>query len=288
MQAPSLFCIACALLHARTVTSHEVISDIISENEAIGREALQLKHKQFWTALLSDAEAAHIPEHLRLCEQADAEIAQLPEDRDYVRKTLTEAVERLRSANSALLAQLVQASDLAKQKLAQGPEESTSASSAFFRGGSIADVFQKAVRQFLNVGVGGNGNYAERLHEQVSARQADVVPMLQGAASNFGSIMSECRAVSKAGFDVLKYDIYTRGVPKTPQAAKDLANKLIDAAGKTRQYYTSSIRSSAAAIAADATGKQDGASATLMLSSMPEGSAGEGAAGRANTQLVNV
>jgi len=45
----------------------------------------------------------------------------------------------------------------------------------------------------------------------------------------------EGRVYAPQSWGFRKYDIYNKGVPKTPQAADDVADRIIDAAGETRR-----------------------------------------------------
>lgn len=130
--------------------------------------------------------------------------------------------------------------------------------------GEQAWSFFSAGQNFLNLALKrfvAGGQFPERLAEHVRQRQGEILPLLKGAADSGGSVLSDTRLASKLAFDALKSDIYTKGAPKTPQAAKDVAYALVDAAAETRRRYLAFITQSAEAIARDASGQRESASA---------------------------
>merc|ERR1719277_398984 len=120
---------------------------------------------------------------------------------------------------------------------------------------------KKALQRFVS-----GGQYSEKLIEHVEQRQADILPVLQGVAGSTGSFLSDVTKASKVSFDVLKYDIYNKGVPKTPQAAKDVAYKLVDASGETRHRFMQFITQTVTSIGRDVQEQSQDASATVAQS----------------------
>merc|ERR1719433_1811610 len=175
--------------------------------------ALDTKAEQFWQSVLTAAQ--------------DSGMETLPPENTYVREALNEALMRLKRADDVVLKQAMESSQLATAKLAS-PVGSTGMS--FFLGGQ---------------------NFSDRLIEHIGQRQADILPSLRVAASSAGNVLTDCRLASARSFDVLKYDIYEKDVPKTPETAKDLANRLIDAIGKRRQHFTGFITRMAESITRD-------------------------------------
>lgn len=114
----------------------------------------------------------------------------------------------------------------------------------------------------------GGGRYADKLVEHTGQRQTDVLPILRGAAGVTGDILSDCRLASKRGFDVRKYSIYNRNVPKTPKNANDVADRIIDAASETRRRFTTGITGLVAGITRDFQEKKEGAAATVTKASL--------------------
>jgi hypothetical protein len=237
----------------------DIISDITAP-ESDEYSALQIKVEKFWTPVLNAAKDVKMDKHWELYADAEAVIAGLPEKNDYVKKALREALDHLKSADALLLKQALESSNVASDKL-KAPVDSGSGGLSFLTGGQ--NFLKAALRRFID-----GGRYSEKLVNQVEQRQADILPLLRGAASNTGSILSDCRLASKRGFDIRKYDIYNRDVPKTPENANALADRIIDAAGETRRRFTSSITDLVKGITRDVQEKQEDASATVMKDSL--------------------
>jgi len=235
-----------------TLVASEFLSDLTTSPGDESR-ALELKRDQFWLPLLEAAEQMHIPEHLQLCVGAEKEASELPTENEYVRTALLDAIQRIRHANEALLRQAVDSIRVAQDKLSQ--PTTTDTGNVWSAGG----LFASAIRHFV-----GEGTYSERLAQDVGDRQGDVLPVLRGAAKMTGSVLDDCRLSSKRAFDALKYDIYNKGVPKTPQSAKDLAYKLVDASAKTRKQFMGFVMTMVAGITKDTIGKSDRAATTVV------------------------
>jgi len=233
----------------------EIISDlgsIMGPTPTEENRALELRAEKFWQGLLSVAEEMKLAEHLALYDETDKAIAELPAENEYVRQALLEAVACLRRADEAVLTQGAGSSSLASERLGS-PTSASSFSFSFFSAGQ--NFMKKALNRFVS-----GGHYSERLTEHVAQRQAAILPVLRGAAQSTGNVLRDTRTASKLAFDVLKYDIYNEGVPKTPQAAKDVANKLVDAVGETRHRFMKFVTEMATGIANDAKGKTQEAS----------------------------
>ncbi|CAK0871814.1 unnamed protein product [Prorocentrum cordatum] len=127
---------------------------------------------------------------------------------------------------------------------------------SFARGGQ--DFLRNLVRRFVD-----GGDYPERLRADVGKRQGEVLPALRGAAASAGDVLTNTRLASKRAFDALKYNIYVSRTPKTPEAATDVANRLVDAAGETRKHFMSGITAMVNGITQDVQGQHDDAGATV-------------------------
>lgn len=195
----------------------------------------------FWHQAFRPAVTARIPEHLRLCAEAENAAANLPSRNSVVRQMLNEAADHLRRANVALLAEASKNSASKLHKILP----STS--------GQGLGTFESAVHTFTAEGaVSTDKKLAERFDTDEEVAQRLVHDLSQeleakkkpsglrgftGAQENPTDVVGECRHVSKLGFDVLKFDIRHDGVPKTPAAAQSLAKSLIQAAGQTRHTW---------------------------------------------------
>lgn len=236
----------------------EVISDITgSEMDFVS--ALQVKKERFWRPVMRAVEETNVDKHTQLFKDVECELATLPTENEYVRQALRESMDHLKAADKLSASDKLAADKLASDKLAAAHDSGSSFS--FFTGGQ--NFLKTAIRRFID-----GGDYSEKVSDQVSKRQADILPLLRGAASSTGNILSDCRLASKRGFDVRKYDIYNHDVPKTPESAKVLADRLIEAAGETRHRFTSSITAMVKGITRDVEEKQEDAAVTVTRESL--------------------
>lgn len=237
----------------------DIISDITT-SETDEFSALQIKADVFWKPILNAANDVQMDKHLQLYTDAEEVIKSLPEENNHVRKVLQDALNHLKSADDASFKQALASKDLAKEKL-DAPYDTGSSGFSFLTGGQ--NFLKTAIKRFI-----GGGQYSEKLVDHISQRQAEILPVLRGAASVTGNILSDCRMASRLGFDVRKYDIYNQGVPKTPQAADDIADRIIDAAGETRSRFTRSITDMVKGITKDVQEQQEDASVTVTKASL--------------------
>lgn len=250
----------------------EIISDLTT-SAGDEKRALELKSQQFWQPVLDNAEATKMTsayKHLSIYEEVEAAIAELPAENSHVKQLLNDALTRVKRSDEKVFNQAMDSAEVASQQLLDGPAKEDAFS--FLTGGQ--NYFTQAIRRFV-----GFGQYSETLGKQVRRRQADVTPMLRGAATVATNVLVDTREASKLGFDVLKYDIYTKGVPKTPEAAKKAAHKLIDAAAETRHNFMQGITDTANGIARDSNERDVAPAATVTNSlaqsldmPVPEGS----------------
>jgi len=238
----------------------DIISDITG-NEGDEFSALQIKAELFWKPIKSAAEEVNMEKHLELHDDAEKVINDLPAENTYVRQVLREALDHLKRADDLAFKQALASSQLAKEKL-DAPCDTNNGFS-FLSGGHFKVAFKAALKHFV-----GGGRYSEKLVEHVEQRQADVLPVLRGGAGVTGNVLSDCRLASKKGFDVRKYDIYNRDVPKTPKVADDVADRIIDAAGETRRYFTKGIMDLVKGITRDVQEKQEDAAVTVTKASL--------------------
>jgi hypothetical protein len=237
----------------------DIISDITT-SESDESSALQIKAELFWKPILNAAEGVNMEKHLDLYAEAEATIKNIPAENDYVRQALREALDHLKSADEAAFKQNLASTRMAKGKL-DAPCGSSWSDFSFLTGGQ--NFLRTALQRFV-----GGGRYPERLVKHVEQRQADILPVLRGAAGTTGSILSDCRLASKKGFDVQKYDIYNHGVPKTPKFVNEMADKIIDAAGETRHHFMKSITSVVKEITRDVQEQNEDPGATVTKASL--------------------
>lgn len=219
----------------------EIISDIVSPI-ADERRALDIKSQQFWGEIQHSSLDTKNVNHNAVYAEIEAAIAALPADNRHVHTLMSDALMRLRRADAAVLQQAVESSDLASDRLTTGGVSESVFS--FMTGGQ--NFLSLAIKRFV-----GGSDYGDRISTQVASRQGDILPALRGAASITPSVLDDCRMASKLSFDVLKYDIYNSGVPKTPEDTKTAANRLVDASGQTRHHFMQGITDIASALTKD-------------------------------------
>mmetsp|Transcript_33989 Transcript_33989/g.60120 ORF Transcript_33989/g.60120 Transcript_33989/m.60120 type:complete len:282 (+) Transcript_33989:80-925(+) len=239
----------------------EVISDLVTSSADEGR-ALTIKAEKFWQPVRDAAKhAVQAKKEVSMFDGMDSAIASLSDEHHHVRSLLLEALTRLKHADGIVSGQATQASELATEELASNTG-SDAAGFSFLTGGQ--NFISLAIRRFV-----GGGSYSDRLAQQIQKRQSAVLSgFLRGASTSSGDVLKDCRLASKLAFDVLKYDIYNKGVPKTPAAAKDVAHRMIDVEGAVRCNFLSMITGTVNSITRDTTEKHDAPAATVTRATM--------------------
>jgi hypothetical protein len=237
----------------------EVISDLTTSSEDEGR-ALEIKSEQFWKPILEAAEELHLDAHDAVVQDATRIASELPEENSYVREALLASAGHLRNADAVVMAEAVRSAKVAAEQMGNSGGDWNSLISSW---GSGPNFMTQALRRFVD-----GGRYSERLLRQVADRQAEILPALTGVSKVTGNVLSDCRLASKRAFDLLKYDIYNKGVPKTPEAAKAVAHRLVEASGESRHRFSRLIIEMANGIARDVQGRTDAAGATIARSSL--------------------
>jgi len=220
--------------------------------------ALDAKSEQFWQPVLQAANEAQPGQHADIYRDSQAALADLPEENySAVHQALQEAISHLHHADDTLMQQNSASLHLAADKLASpagGQEEGLSFLTGSHRFLSLAML---ATQHLFGL------SYKERLHKQVKQRQVEILPSLRGASKVTGDVLAETREASNKAFDVLKYDLYHRGSPKTPEAAKQVAQKIIAGARETRHRFFQPIMSSVDGMTRDVNGEEQSPSATV-------------------------
>mmetsp|Transcript_99864 Transcript_99864/g.238022 ORF Transcript_99864/g.238022 Transcript_99864/m.238022 type:complete len:284 (+) Transcript_99864:98-949(+) len=237
------------LLPLLAAATAEVISDLVT-TEADKAKALRLRSESFWGHVRSVAEEMRLSQHLQVYSEAQEVLSELPEGE--LRQALGEALERLQRADAAVLAQGLTSSKLAQEEL-EGPAGALGLS--WLAEGS--NFLSKALELFVD------GDYGSRLGDQVRQRQQALLPVLRSAADVTSNVLQDTRLASKRAFDVLKYDIYTKGAPKTPENAKKVAHDVIEAVGETRRRFMQFVTGVATSLAGDVTSRKISAATTV-------------------------
>lgn len=257
----SLFCLV-LLSTGAGISAQDLISDVTTSAQDENK-ALEIKAGKFWSGVLQVAESARLEEHQAVFDHVQQVIDELPKENAHVQDLLREALMRVKRAENTVFLQRLNAQQLSLDSLASTDAGKTSAQEA-----SGFAVFSSTLRRFVT-GEGRHKNagaYPERLMKQVMDRQEKILPLLQGTAENAGSVLEDCRLGTKISFDVRKYDIYNRGVPKTPKAADDAADELIKVSGEVRKSFTSLIIGTVKSIAADTETKTEKPAVTVVRS----------------------
>lgn len=242
------------LLHPAHSEVISDLADVLVPTPSIQREILDAKSKAFWKEILDAAQELKIPAHVDAYIAAERAIRQLPDANTEVREALTDALTRCRRAEATVFAQALKSSELASghfdASLSSWPDFNS-----FFTGGGGGDVMRQALSYFVN------GGYVERAIDHVVRRQNEILPLLRGSAEATSDVLTDTRMASKRSFDVLKYDIYNHGVPKTPEAVKAAANKLIEVSAEVRRAFTQFITRTVTEITRDFENKDTAPSA---------------------------
>jgi hypothetical protein len=248
------FALVASATYCTAAFESEIISDITMPALDEGR-ALKIKHNEFWQPMRDAAEVAALKEHEALFSDARAVLAELPPDNHYVHQALSEALQHLRQADSAVLARAEQQSVVASEELLGSSPWTLSGGFSLITGGQ--NFIEAAIQRFVH------GRYSSRAKEAKRNRRASILPLLRGAANSAGDVLKHCRAASKRSFDALKYDVYQAGAPKTPKTAETIADRIVAAAAETRRSFLGLVTGSAQGITRDAEGEHDNPSATV-------------------------
>jgi len=228
----------------------DIISDVTTSIADESR-ALNIKAEQFWKPLQQAAEQALVTGHAELYKDVEKTLATLPPQHKFVRRALEDALSKLQRADAAVSVQASTSSQVAEQTLANPTSWETGFS--FLTGGQ--NVFSFAMRKFTGQ------KYQDRLKEHIHTRQATILPIMQDMAKV--NVLKDCRVASRQSYDILKYDIYNKDVPRTPEVVTKIANRIIEAVAETRHRFMQLVKESAKGVAQDSEGKQDHPSATV-------------------------
>lgn len=252
-----------------SMSSAEIISDIgitTRPSAADENQAREIKKEKFWTSMVETTESTHVAEHLLLAAEAENLALRHLEDKySYVKEKLVEASKRLREANEALQLQSSDTKEVADKKLNENTGSGWNWGFSWENGLhlSYSNAFSDARARLV-----GDGDYSQKVAKDVADRQADVEPVLRSAASKLGDVLTNCRKVSSLGFDILKYDIYNKGVPKTPPEVKAISDKLIAAARITRQEFMGVTMGPVHSLVDDTQAKAERPAATVVRAEM--------------------
>jgi len=217
------------------IAAAEIFSDL-TVAEDFQERALQKRHSHFWSVVESAAEQSKYDEAIA---GLFACLDDIPEGQ--VKKILAEALSHLDVAARQQGAQRSGAANVAEQALSDGPT-ATSVTGP-------TDFFAKLYGAFV---AEERKTYQEKLRGQVVERQKRVTQILKD--SQRADVLTNTRLASKLAFDAMKYDIYNKNVPKTPEEAKAIADKIVELSGKLRKAYLGVVTAIATQITEDVEG----------------------------------
>jgi hypothetical protein len=271
------------VLTSLSLSSAEIISDL-SISAADESQARNIKKEKFWTSMVATTEGNHVAEHLKLAKEAeDLALWHLEDKYSYVQQKLVEAAKRLREANEALQAQSSSTNDVAEQKINEDANSGWSWSFTWEHGLSYSNAFSNARAKLV-----GDGEYSQSVAKDVADRQADVEPVLRSAANKLGDVLTNCRKTSSLSFDILKYDIYNKGVPKTPADVKAICDRLIEAARITRQEFMGVTMGPVHSLVGDTQSKTERPTATVVRAEMDLNRFGSGGGDGIADNVINL
>jgi len=217
------------------IVAAEIFSDL-TVAEDFQERALAKRHSHFWSLVESAAEQGEYAEAIA---GLYACLDDLPES--HVKTILSEALSHLDVAARQQGGQQSGAAKVAEQALSDGPA-ATSVTGP-------TDFFAKLYGAFV---AEERKSYQEKLRGQVVERQKRVTQILKD--SQRADVLTSTRMASKLAFDALKYDLYTKNAPKTPEEAKAIADKIVALSGKLRKAYLGVVTAVANQITEDVQG----------------------------------
>mmetsp|Transcript_125 Transcript_125/g.253 ORF Transcript_125/g.253 Transcript_125/m.253 type:complete len:607 (+) Transcript_125:73-1893(+) len=222
-----------AFLSLATVTmtsaGSDMMSNLVGPTWTTVEDEFLLEHDEVH-GIDGLSEEKRVP-HEALYKDVEAVISELPAENSYIREALQEAVAKLHHADDAL----------EKQALTSLPDELTVPAGGTAEGRSFLCSLQKLI------GFSCQGSPDEKVQQRTAA----VLPSLRGAAKVTEDLLAETRRATERGFDVLKFDLYEGGVPKTPEAAKKVAQRIVDAAKEDREKFLQPVVTSVGGIKGD-------------------------------------
>lgn len=212
----------------------EFFSDL-TVSEDFQAKQLKKRHEQFWKVIES---AVDTEDYVEAAEGLAACLDDVP-DAAPTKAILEQSIRHLHAAALGAASQSGRAMTVADSSISSGPGK-----------GSIqgpTDFFARLYKSFV---AEEQGEFPDKFKGAVQERQQRVAQILKGSVGS--NVLQDTRLASKLAFDVLKYDIYNSKAPKTPEAAKEIANKVVDLHAKVRKSFLGPITTMANQIANDA------------------------------------
>jgi hypothetical protein len=213
--------------------SAEFITDL-TVSEDFQERQLKKRHEQFWKVIEA---AVDTEDYVEAAEGLAACLDDVPEGAP-TKAILEQSIQHLHAAALGAAAQSGRAMTVADSSLSSGPGQAAK---------GPTDFFARLYRTFV---AEEQGEFPDKFKGAVQERQQRVTQILKGSVGS--NVLQDTRLASKLAFDVLKYDIYNSKAPKTPEAAKEIANKVVELHAKVRKSFLGPITTMANQIANDA------------------------------------
>jgi len=216
-----------------SLVAAEFITDLTLPEDFQARQ-LKKRHEQFWKVIEA---AVDTEDYVEAAEGLAACLDDVPDDAP-TKATLEQSIRHLHAAALGAASQSGRAMTVAEAARSDGPGQAAKGPTDFF-----ARLYKSFVAE-------DQGEFPDKFKGAVQERQQRVAQILKGSVGS--NVLQDTRLASKLAFDVLKYDIYNSKAPKTPEAAKEIANKVVDLHAKVRKSYLGPITTMANQIANDA------------------------------------
>lgn len=224
-----------------TLVAAETITDLTLPEDFQERQ-LKKRHDRFWQVIES---AVDTEDYVEAAEGLAACLDDVPEG--PTKPILEQSIQHLHAAALGAAAQNGRAFSVADAAMQGGSQAQPK---------GPTDFFQRLYSSFV---AEDQKDFPDKFRGQVQERQKRVSEILKGSVGS--NVLQDTRLASKLAFDVLKYDIYKGrpagsdpDCPKTSEAAKEIANKVIDLHAKVRKSFLGVITTAANQLAQDAQG----------------------------------
>jgi len=198
-------------------------------NAQISTEEIDSK---FWEKIHTALENSDIHRYEKILRRAEDYVPKIPDENHHVYELIEGAITRLRQSQAYL------ARNVLKECGLTSSQENILFNNSIALMDSIRNLAWGKMPQFNMFNGDGKTKHEERMGKMLR---------LLKVHSDTG-ILTDLRESNKMNFDVVKYDIYNRGVPKTPKELNDIAYELVDLGTDMRRAYLGRITNFANAI----------------------------------------
>lgn len=231
MPIPKCAITACVIVHSFLhVRSSEVISDILGEEKWNMKQGNGVIEEIFWDKIAKALKDTDYHKHDVVLERAETVIAQLPDENSHVRGLLETATELLRKVHQISAHNTLEGRNML-------PKEGFDV--------NVDDVGQESNALFSLPSF----NLHESSGDVLRLKRYENLTKIMKVQDT--SVIGDLRAATTSCFDAVKYDIYNKGVPKSPKHLTPLAYELVDVSSEMRKSFLGRITGIANAITED-------------------------------------